>query len=50
MIKCVYGMEQVDAVIDAIKDHGSKLVYVAGASASGKTHFNKSLSLALEKQ
>lgn len=49
MMKCVYGIDQVDAVIAEIKKRKSKLVYVAGASASGKTHFNKSLWLTLEK-
>ncbi len=49
MMKSVYGIDQIDAVIAEIKKRKAKLVYVAGASASGKTHFNKSLGLALEK-
>jgi uridine kinase len=48
-MKCVYGIDQVDAVIAEIKKRKAKLVYVAGASASGKTYFNKALWLALEK-
>ena len=44
-----YGIDQVDEIVAEIKKRKSKLVYVAGASASGKTFFNKALGLALEK-
>lgn len=49
MTSHIYDINRVDAVIDAIQKKWSKLIYVAGASASGKTYFNKSLWLALEK-
>ena len=46
----VHGIDQVEDVIALLQARKSKLVYVAWASASGKTYFNKSLWLALEKK
>lgn len=40
-------IDEMEAVLNAIEYHGSKLIYVAGASASWKSFFNKKLQEAL---
>lgn len=43
-------INQIDKVISNIKESGKKLIYVAGASASGKSYFTKQLAEGLRKQ